>query len=105
MVPGQQSNSDPTPQGTYTWHTIIHETGHTMGFAHAHSADSINGGFTATAMTPNRDGMEFSIMSYRNYIGSPTSGGYNNETYGFAQTLMMYDIAALQTLYGADFTQ
>jgi serralysin len=27
-----------------------------------------------------------------------------NETWGYAQSLMMYDIAALQHLYGADYT-
>jgi serralysin len=30
-------------------------------------------------------------------------GDYTNETYGFPQTLMMLDIAALQQMYGADF--
>ncbi|WP_353643020.1 pre-peptidase C-terminal domain-containing protein [Mesorhizobium sp. WSM2239] len=43
-------------------------------------------------------------MTYRSYIGDPLNGGYSNEEYGFAQTLMMYDIAALQHLYGADFS-
>jgi serralysin len=44
-------------------------------------------------------------MTYRGYIGASTGddGGYVNETHGFAQTFMMYDIAALQRLYGADF--
>ena len=35
-------------------------------------------------------------MSYRSYIGGPTSGGYTNETFGYAQTFMMLDIAAAQ---------
>ena len=29
--------------------------------------------------------------------------GYTNETFGYPQTLMMYDIAAIQHMYGANF--
>ena len=42
-------------------------------------------------------------MTYRSYVGSDAQFVYN-ETWGHAQTYMMYDIAALQYLYGADFT-
>jgi hypothetical protein len=42
-------------------------------------------------------------MSYRSYVGGPTTG-YTNETYGFPTTYMMNDIRALQEMYGADFT-
>ena len=45
-------------------------------------------------------------MTYRGYIGATVDeeSGYSNETWGFPQTLMMYDIAALQRMYGANFT-
>ena len=43
-------------------------------------------------------------MTYRSYIGGSVSGGYTNEQWGYAQSWMMYDIAALQRMYGADFT-
>src|SRR6186713_2619000 len=42
-------------------------------------------------------------MSYRSYVGAPTNQGYTNETWGYPQTLMMYDIAAIQQMYGANF--
>ncbi len=42
-------------------------------------------------------------MTYRSYIGGPTNG-YTNESGGYPQTFMMLDIAALQYMYGADFT-
>ncbi len=42
-------------------------------------------------------------MTYRSDIGGPTDG-YTNENFGYAQSWMMLDIAALQYLYGADFT-
>ena len=92
------SYQTPLP-GTYDWHTHIHELGHSMGLKHGHSSD--HGPFLV-ALTSDRDSMEFSIMTYRSYINGPLTG-YSNETYGYAQTLMMYDIATLQYLYGANF--
>jgi serralysin len=42
-------------------------------------------------------------MTYRSYPGQDLAdgGGYTNETFGYPQTLMMLDIAALQKIYGA----
>ncbi len=86
--------------GSYGWMTHIHELGHAFGLKHPHDSGVV-GGFPA--MPTDRDDIEFSVMSYHSYIGSGF-GGYTNETYGFAQTLMTYDIAALQFMYGADYT-
>ena len=80
-------------RGNYAWATILHEIGHNLGLKHGHET----GGPAGVAMTSNRDSMEFSIMTYRSFIGSDTAG-YSNERWGFAQTFMMYDIAALQHL-------
>ena len=46
--------------------------------------------------------MNYTVMSYRSYPGASATG-YANETWGFAQSLMMADIAALQHMYGANF--
>ncbi len=83
--------------GNYEWTTFIHETGHALGLKHGHESPAISG---------DRDSMEYSVMTYRSYVGAESGfdGGYTNETWGFAQTPMMYDIAALQRLYGADFS-
>jgi Ca2+-binding RTX toxin-like protein len=84
--------------GNYQWLTFIHETGHALGLKHGHESP---------ALSPDRDSGEYSVMTYRGYIGAPVdeeNGGYRNETWGFPQTMMMYDIAALQRMYGADFT-
>jgi len=98
----QRYNYDTAPEaGTYTWHTIMHETGHTLGLAHGHSPDSITR-VQGVAMESNRDSMEFSVMTYRSYVDHGLSG-YTNESYGYAQSLMMYDIAAIQQLYGANY--
>ena len=54
-------------------------------------------------MPVERDSMEYTVMSYRAYEGAALTG-YVNETWGFAQSLMQLDIAAIQQMYGANFT-
>lgn len=54
-------------------------------------------------MPVDRDSIEYTVMSYRSYVGASTTAGYVNETWGYAQSLMMYDIAALQHMYGANY--
>lgn len=85
-------------KGQYAWATTIHELGHALGLKHGHQT----GGVANTAMQSTYDQMAYSIMTYRSYQDGPTTG-YTNETNGYAQTFMMYDIAALQTMYGANF--
>lgn len=82
-------------RGNYAYATFLHETGHSLGLDHAH--DGI------AAMPVDRDSMEYTVMSYRSYEGASVTGGYTNETWGYAQSLMMYDIAGIQYLYGANF--
>jgi serralysin len=55
-------------------------------------------------MPTDKDSLEYSVMSYRSYIGQSTSGGYTNANGSYPQSLMMYDIAALQKMYGANFS-
>jgi serralysin len=85
----------PMP-GTYAFWTFMHEIGHALGLKHAHE----EGGFGIMPVT--RDSMEFTLMTYRSHVGAGVI--LRNEPYGFAQTLMMDDIAALQHLYGANFS-
>jgi serralysin len=114
--------------GDYYAFTHTHEIGHALGLKHSHEGSSSAGncgcaacmaqtltpqaiqgagsaGASASIAVPaQHDAMEYTVMSYRSYVGGPTSGGYTNETYGYATTFMMNDIRALQEMYGADFT-
>jgi serralysin len=70
---------------------ILHETGHALGLKHGHEFP--------LAVSADHDSIEYTVMTYRSYPGGSVEGGYTNEQYGYAQTLMMLDIAALQKIY------
>ena len=84
--------------GSYAYLTFLHETGHALGLEHAHE-----GGF-AGEIDDAFDSLEFTVMTYNSFVGQEgTPAFYTNQNGHFSQTLMMYDIAALQRLYGANF--
>ena len=89
---------DNPVEGNYAWLTITHEMGHAVGLKHPHQAWGSFG-----EMPVSQDSLEYTVMSYRSYVGASTTGGYTNGSWSFPQTLMMHDIAALQELYGANY--
>jgi len=81
--------------GNVGYDGTLHELGHALGLLHGQDFNPFG------RLSSAWDGMEFTVMTYRSSIGGSF---FTNETWGFPQTFMMLDIAALQHLYGADFT-
>ncbi|MCP9481908.1 M10 family metallopeptidase C-terminal domain-containing protein [Shimia sp. CNT1-13L.2] len=88
------STGDDPDFGDFDFVTVGHELGHALGLKHGHEGTN--------QLPYSLDSSEFSIMTYTNYVGE--NAGYNtNGTWDNPQSLMMYDIAAIQYLYGANF--
>ena len=96
--PGDYYNYEAPVLGSASWRSTMHEIGHALGLSHGHTA---NGGFNALPVEYNNH--EYSVMTYYSWEGKGASG-YTNDTYSHPQSFMMADIAALQYMYGADFT-
>ncbi|XUR37333.1 Putative rhizobiocin/RTX toxin and hemolysin-type calcium binding protein [Rhizobium leguminosarum bv. trifolii] len=85
--------------GNYAGHSLAHELGHALGLKHAQEGYSLN----PTVVPGAYDSLEYTIMTYRTFVGDNLYG-YKYEHDGAPQTFMMLDIAALQEMYGADYT-
>ncbi|WP_431014817.1 M10 family metallopeptidase C-terminal domain-containing protein [Bradyrhizobium pachyrhizi] len=97
---GTQYNYSLAKLGNYYFTTALHELGHAVGLKHSQET----GGVANVAVPSAHDDSEYTVMSYRSYVGASATSGYTNEAYGYPQTFMANDILALQTMYGANFT-
>ncbi len=95
-------NNLVTPtSGIYGYMAIMHEIGHAIGLDHGgnYNGGSPQYGNTSTGWLYTEDSRQFTIMSYFN--ASATGANWAGK---YAQTPMVYDILAIQQIYGADYT-
>ncbi|MCP8941044.1 M10 family metallopeptidase C-terminal domain-containing protein [Alsobacter sp. SYSU M60028] len=103
---------DAPDLGDYADFTILHELGHAMGLKHGHEQglfgtnipDWLGEALTdvdGPILPADKNSIEFTVMTYRSAPGGADQ--LVAETYGYAQSLMMLDIQALQYMYGANF--
>jgi serralysin len=96
-------------KGGFDYVTWLHEIGHALGLAHPHDTgggSTIFPGVTASFDSYGLGNLNqgiYTTMSY-NDGWDQYYGGYLPSQYGYQATMMAFDVAALQNLYGANYT-
>jgi serralysin len=83
--------------------TFLHEVCHAMGLAHGGDYGPGNPTYATDALY-SQDTQQYTVMSFfdRYFADNGSDHTYEGNEQRFAETLMVYDIAALQSLYGAN---
>lgn len=95
-MPGFDTGGDSYwDQGNYGYKTMLHEIGHALGLKHPGNYNAGGGKTPGPFLAKGEDSGAASVMSYNNATQENAVGKY-------ASTPMIYDIKAMQDLYGAN---
>jgi hypothetical protein len=101
------SASIPTMGSFASGRAVLHEIGHALGLNHGEQDYNSSGSTQPVSpfgfIGAKYDDIEYSLMNYPSYIGQSVTTGATEANGSSPQTYMMYDIAALQYYYGANF--
>ncbi|MEI8186547.1 MAG: DUF4214 domain-containing protein [Chlorobiaceae bacterium] len=101
LNPSSSTNSD-WGNGSYNYMSLIHEIGHGLGLKHPGSYNA-GGGTTPGPYLPSTlDFRTYSIMSYNDLNSQFWDTTLHKYIQVVPETPMVYDIAAIQYLYGAN---
>jgi serralysin len=98
------TNADGTI-GKYGYTTALHEISHALGIKHPRSYGSGGASSTEPFLLAAKDSNQYSLMSYNKHPYTENNiAFYSNSAAVSPKTLLLYDVAALQLLYGANST-
>lgn len=94
--------------GSYGYITIIHELGHGVGLAHPHDGggegDATKFPGVRSPWSTGTNGLNQGIWTTMSYNDGWSGARSTSSDYGWQGSLMAFDVAALQALYGANMT-
>lgn len=91
------SSNSNFKSGSYGLNTLVHEIGHALGLKHPGNYNAGGGGEDPPYLPRTTDTLDYTVMSYN-------SGTTQTTSFSYPSAPMLYDIQAIQRLYGANMS-